>query len=88
MAFRDVNPQAPVHVLVIPKKHIENIAAIEESDGEILAQIHRCIRKVAQMEELAEGFRVVVNTGQNGGQTVPHLHYHVVGGRPMKWPPG
>lgn len=88
VAFRDVNPQAPVHVLVIPKKHIESLNTISANDSALVSHIHQVIQKVAAAEKLEEGFRVITNIGKNGGQSVPHLHYHVMGGRPMTWPPG
>lgn len=89
MAFRDVNPQAPVHVLVIPKKHIESVSSLSEDDNSLIAHIHQVIKKVAADEKITDsGYRVVTNIGKNGGQSVPHLHYHVMGGRPMTWPPG
>jgi histidine triad (HIT) family protein len=89
MAFRDVNPQAPVHILVIPKKHIESLHTLRDDDGALVSLIHGAIRKVAAAEKLGEnGYRVVTNIGQDGGQSVAHLHYHVLGGRAMKWPPG
>lgn len=89
VAFRDVNPQAPVHVLVIPKKHIERLSTLQEDDWPLLVALGRAAVEVARQENLAkDGFRVVTNDGKNGGQTVSHLHLHVLGGRPMTWPPG
>ena len=89
MAFRDLNPQAPVHILVIPKKHVECLSALTESELPLVGKIHAAIQSVAQSEALrGKGFRVVANEGKDGGQTVSHLHYHVLGGRHMKWPPG
>jgi histidine triad (HIT) family protein len=89
MAFRDVNPQAPVHVLVIPKKHIESVSSLSEEDNSLIGHIHQVIKKVAQAEKITDsGYRVVTNIGKNGGQSVAHLHYHMMGGRPMTWPPG
>ena len=87
IAIRDVAPQAPVHVLVIPKVHVQSLA--QATDGAELGELMLLAAKVARDSGLADdGYRVVVNTGQNGGQTVPHLHLHVLGGRPMAWPPG
>ncbi len=87
LVFADVNPQAPVHNLVIPKKHISNIMEIR--DGEMLGRLFEVVQKVAQQEGIAsDGFRVVNNCGENGGQTVDHLHFHLLGGRFMEWPPG
>lgn len=88
LAFRDIEPQAPVHLLVIPKKEIENVAALEESDKELAGHLLLVIGKVAQQEGLADGYRVIANCGKNGGQSVDHLHFHVMGQRQMKWPPG
>ena len=88
LAFRDVSPQAPAHVLVIPKKEIANLDALADSDGELVAHMYSVIRKLAKQLGLKGGYRVVVNNGPDGGQTVDHLHFHLLGGRPMKWPPG
>jgi histidine triad (HIT) family protein len=88
LAFRDVNPQAPTHILVIPKKPIPSIDALAAEDGPLLAHLWQVIRDVARQLDLGEGYRVVVNCGPNGGQTVDHLHFHVLGGRQMVWPPG
>ena len=88
IAIRDVNPQAPVHALVIPKKLIPRIADAEEGDSETIGHLLLVANKVAQAEKLDQGFRIVINNGSDGGETVPHLHVHVLGGRQMKWPPG
>ena len=88
LAFQDVNPQAPVHLLVIPKKPIENLAAATAEDQALLGHLMLVIQKVAQQEGLDQGYRVVANTGEDGGQTVFHLHFHVLGGRSLAWPPG
>jgi histidine triad (HIT) family protein len=88
IAIRDVNPQAPIHVLVIPKKLISRIADAEEGDSETIGHLLLVAKKVAQMEKLDQGFRIVINNGSDGGETVPHLHVHILGGRQMKWPPG
>ena len=86
LAFRDIDPQAPVHVLLIPKQHYANIL---EVDGETVAYMQQIIRKIAEELGIAEsGFRVVINTGEDGQQTVKHLHMHILGGRSMQWPPG
>ncbi len=87
LAFRDVNPQAPVHVLVIPKKPIAKIADIEDADKELVGHLFQVAGQVAAQENL-EDFRLVVNNGVGAGQTVFHLHIHVMGGRGMAWPPG
>lgn len=89
LAFYDINPQAPVHVLVIPKKHIESVDAITESDTALLGKMFSAVRTVAKELGLSEnGYRVVSNIGAFGQQSVPHLHLHVLGGRQMEWPPG
>ena len=89
IAFRDIGPKAPVHVLVIPKEHIDNLLALEPRHAEVLADIHLTVQKVARQEGAAEkGFRVVVNNGKDSGQAVGHLHYHVLAGRKLGWPPG
>jgi len=89
LAFRDINPKAPVHVLVIPKEHIENLLALEARHAEVIADIHRTVQTVARQEKADEnGFRMVVNNGKDSGQAVGHLHYHVLAGRKLGWPPG
>jgi histidine triad (HIT) family protein len=91
VAFHDINPQAPVHILVVPKKHIEKITDLEDSeeDKEILYDIIKTCKIIANQMKIAErGFRIVVNTNPEGGQTVYHLHFHIIGGRQMRWPPG
>ncbi|AUX38334.1 MULTISPECIES: histidine triad nucleotide-binding protein [Sorangium] len=89
IAFHDVNPQAPTHVLVIPKRHIAGIAQATPEDEAALGRLLLAARQVAEKTGIAEGgFRTVVNSGANAGQTVFHLHVHVIGGRPMAWPPG
>ncbi|MDP2873010.1 MAG: histidine triad nucleotide-binding protein [Bacillota bacterium] len=89
LAFRDINPAAPVHFLVIPRRHIASVLDLDPGDADLVAQIHVVIGKLAADLGLADmGFRVVVNTGEVAGQTVGHLHYHVLGGRELGWPPG
>jgi histidine triad (HIT) family protein len=88
LAFRDVNPQAPVHVLVIPKKEIASADQLTEEDDVLLGHIYGVIRKLAKELGLENGYRVVSNCGNDGGQTVYHLHFHLLGGRQMGWPPG
>ncbi|MBV6493762.1 MAG: Purine nucleoside phosphoramidase [Turneriella sp.] len=85
VAFRDVNPVAPTHILVIPKVHIENILGIDGNLGEKMLQV---IKKIVVSEKIEKGFRLVTNTGEHGGQTVYHLHWHILSGRHMGWPPG
>ena len=88
LAFRDIDPKAPVHVLVIPKKHFEDIVEISTSDNVLTAGLMKFATEVAQIEKLEKGFRIVLNTGLEGGQTVQHVHAHVLGGRSLTWPPG
>lgn len=83
-AFRDVNPVAPHHILVVPKKHYESLEDISHEEMDIIADIHRAIRKIAEQEGFAEeGYRVINNCGKNGGQEVLHIHYHLLAGKPM-----
>ena len=89
LAFKDLNPAAPVHCLVIPKKHLVNVADAEEEDAELLGRLLLAAKQVAEEQGLKEdGFRLVVNNGAGVGQTVFHLHVHVLGGRGFAWPPG
>jgi len=89
VAFDDINPQAPVHALVIPKKHMVSVAELSEADAGLLGHLMTVCATVARQKGLADsGHRLVVNTGSDGGQTVFHLHLHLLGGRPMEWPPG
>ena len=89
IAFRDINPQAPTHVLVIPKDHHPDLAALAAADGSLLAEVAALAHRVAAAEGIAaDGYRVVFNTGPRAGQTVFHVHAHVLGGRDMTWPPG
>ena len=89
LAFHDINPQAPVHVLIISKKHIPGIPQLVEEDDLIMGQIMRTAHKIADELNIAEqGYRVVVNSGKNAGQEVFHIHFHLLGGRSMNWPPG
>ncbi|MEO8946381.1 MAG: histidine triad nucleotide-binding protein [Gemmatimonadaceae bacterium] len=86
LAFRDLDAKAPVHLLVIPKNHVASLDAAD--DTEMLGEVLALAAQVARMEGLKGGYRVVINTGPDGGQTVHHLHAHVLGGRNMAWPPG
>lgn len=88
LAFYDIDPQAPVHFLVIPKQHIASAADLCEENASIVAKAYCCIAKIAKELDLKDGFRVVTNCGTDGGQTVGHLHFHVLARRNLAWPPG
>ncbi|MCU1374187.1 MAG: histidine triad protein, partial [Actinomycetia bacterium] len=89
LAFRDLNPQAPTHVLVIPKEHVTHAGELTADHGELLADLFATAAKVAEQEGVAEGgYRLVFNIGEDSGNSVPHLHLHVLGGRKLGWPPG
>ena len=89
LAFHDINPQAPYHILVIPKKHLSTLLELEEEDKELIGHIYLVINKIAKDLGFAErGFRVVVNCKEEAGQTIFHIHFHILAGRPMDWPPG
>lgn len=89
VVFHDLNPQAPTHLLVIPRRHIESVGTLEEEDQELAGHLLLTAAQAARKAGLDDGgYRVVANTGKEGGQTVPHLHLHVLGGRSMTWPPG
>lgn len=88
VVLRDIDPQAPTHLLVIPRKPIPRIAEATGEDLDLLGHLLIVAGQVATKEGLEKGFRVVINNGPDGGESVPHLHVHVLGGRPMKWPPG
>lgn len=89
LAFRDIDPKAPTHVLVIPRKHLTSLGAAGDDDGSLLGEIMLAARDVARGEGIADsGFRAVTNSGDEGGQEVQHLHVHVLGGRQLGWPPG
>ena len=87
-AFADLHPQAPVHVLVAPREHIASLDDTDPSDGKLLGHLLWAVAEVAREKGLASGYRLVINTGPDGGQTVDHLHIHLLGGRPLTWPPG
>lgn len=87
-AFRDIHPQAPNHILVVPRKHIASLAETSAEDQSLLGYLHLVASRIAHSEGLANGFRTVINSGPDGGQTVDHLHIHLLGGRAMHWPPG
>ena len=88
LVFRDIDPKAPTHLLAIPKKEIPSLDALEDEDHALAGHLVMVIARLARQLKLAEGFRVVCNCGKDGGQLVPHLHFHLLAGRPMKWPPG
>jgi len=87
VAFRDLNPQAPVHILIVPKKHVASLD--DATDAQLLGQMMSLAAAIARQEKIAKtGYRTVINTGKDGGQSVDHLHIHLLGGRAMTWPPG
>jgi histidine triad (HIT) family protein len=88
LAFRDVNPQAPTHILVIPKEHIASLEAVGDHHGPLLSSLVAAANEVAREDGVAGGFRLVTNIGRAAGQSVDHLHLHVLGGRSLTWPPG
>ncbi len=89
LAFRDISPKAPTHVLVIPRRHVGSLDELSAADGDLVGHLFLTVASVARQAGLdATGYRAVVNTGADGGQTVHHLHVHILGGRPLTWPPG
>jgi len=88
LAFHDVAPQAPTHILVIPKKPIPSLAGVTDADTPLLGHLMRVATEIAKKLNLVDGYRLVVNCGADGGQTVDHLHIHLLGGRSLRWPPG
>lgn len=89
IAFKDINPQAPTHILIVPKKHISTLLDLDTEDNQLIGHIYQVANKLAKREGIAEdGFRVVSNCKEAGGQTVFHIHYHLLGGRDLQWPPG
>lgn len=88
LAFRDVNPQAPTHILLIPKKVIRTHADLTEADRDLLGHLHLVAAQLAQQLGLSDGYRLVINCNERAGQSVPHLHMHLLGGRDLRWPPG
>lgn len=88
LAFHDVNPQAPTHILVIPRREIRSTADLQDSDEMLAGHLLLCARKIAADQGLSNGYRIVTNCGPDGGQSVDHLHLHILGGRPLGWPPG
>ena len=87
-AFRDIEPQAPTHILIIPKQHIKSAAEITPENSAVVAHIFEVAAIIAENEELKDGYRIVNNCGENGGQTVGHIHFHLLAGRNLQWPPG
>ena len=88
LAFRDIAPQAPVHILIVPKKTLERVGAASQADRALLGHLLFSAAEIARLEKLADGYRIVINNGSNGGETVPHIHVHLLGGRQLSWPPG
>lgn len=88
LAFLDIDPKAPFHAVIIPKAHIASAAEITAENSGVVAHIFEAVAEIARREQLAAGFRVVTNCGEDGGQTVGHLHFHLLGGRSLSWPPG
>ena len=89
LAFRDISPQAPTHILIIPRKHIPSVSELEDGDTEVMGALFHAAQLIAREERIEEsGYRMVVNDGANAGQAVFHIHMHLLGGRGMEWPPG
>jgi histidine triad (HIT) family protein len=89
IGFKDISPQAPVHIVIIPKEHFDDLNCLKEHQSEIIGHIFIAAKKIAKTLEIAEsGYRVVTNCGKQGGQTVGHIHFHLLGGRMLQWPPG
>lgn len=88
LAFRDIDPQAPFHAVIVPKAHIASAAEISDANSAVVAKIFEAAAVIAKQQGLQNGFRIVTNCGQDGGQTVGHLHFHMLGGRLLAWPPG
>lgn len=87
-AFHDLNPQAPVHILIVPNRHISGVAQVEPQDTPMLGKMFAIARQLAEQEDVVSGYRLVVNNGHRAGQSVFHLHMHLLGGRRLRWPPG
>ena len=88
VVLKDASPQAPVHVFMVPRKHIASLDDLSEEDSELIAYMMQSIKKIAASQGLGNGYRVIINTGEEGQQTVKHLHIHILGGRKFTWPPG
>lgn len=88
VAIKDINPQAPTHLLIVPKKHITDLASAQDGDAQLLGKLQLAARDLAAKHDLNGGFRLIANNGRGAGQSVFHLHYHLLGGRRLTWPPG
>ena len=89
VVFEDINPKAPVHLLIVPKKHISDLNSLETEDSELIGHVYQIAKQMAAKYDIAEsGYRLVSNCGDDGGQTVYHIHFHLLGGRKLQWPPG
>ena len=88
VGFPDIDPKAPTHLLIVPKVHIASLAKVNGEQTLLIGQLMTAAKEIARSQKLNRGYRIVVNTGEDGGQTVNHLHLHLLGGRPMLWPPG
>lgn len=89
LSFKDINPEAPSHVLIIPKKHISSLNELKEEDEKIISHVFMVAKEIAEKLGIANsGYRIVTNCGEDGGQTVSHIHFHLLGGRSLQWPPG
>ncbi len=89
VVFEDINPQAPVHLLIVPKKHIPDLNSLEEKENELIGHVYQVAKKLASDNNIDEsGYRLVSNCGDHGGQSVYHIHFHLLGGRQLQWPPG
>lgn len=88
LAFEDINPQGPTHVLIIPKKHIRGLKEAQAEDAELIGRLHLAAAQIGRQRGIEEGYRTVLNVGPKSGQSVFHMHLHLIGGRDMKWPPG
>ena len=87
-AFRDLHPQAPIHILIVPNRHIAGVAQVELEDAALLGKLFVVARRLAEQEDIVDGYRLVINNGPRSGQSVFHLHVHLLGGRALSWPPG
>jgi histidine triad (HIT) family protein len=88
LAFRDINPGAPTHVLVIPKEHIKSASYLESTHGDLLVELFEVMEEIGKEAGIGDGYRIVTNVGPKAGQSVFHIHFHLLGGRPLSWPPG